>query len=89
MQVAETGNGIWFSIEVAGEEFVAFVTADALCGEFNKKTKAGKALRSIYRQHRTVIDAVAKRKFLNGMQRPVQLTSEDFVPSHSDISARF
>jgi hypothetical protein len=77
--MTETKSGVWFSIHIEEEEFVAFITADALQARFQKDAQPADKLASTYQKNRQVIDALAKRKFLGGALRPVQVTASDFM----------
>ncbi len=73
----DSRNGLWFSIEIDEEEFVAFVTAQALDEHFNA-SKSKDSRRVAYRQNRKTIDSVARRKFFSGFPRPISLGVADF-----------
>jgi hypothetical protein len=70
-------KGLWFSIEMENEEFVAFVAAEVLEKRFNAKRTA-ESRRVAYRQNRQFIDSVARRNFLRGFPRPLKLGMADF-----------
>jgi hypothetical protein len=74
---SELRNGLWFSIEIDEEEFVAFVTAEALDEHFNA-SKNKESRRTAYRQNQKTIDLVARRKFFSGFPRPINLDVADF-----------
>ena len=78
MNVISLMQGLWFSIRVENEEFVAFVTAGALRTRFNAHDKDRQALQQAYNQNKNQINSIAQRKFLNGTSRPIRLTSADF-----------
>jgi hypothetical protein len=69
--------GLWFSIKIEAEEFVALLSAEALAKHFLPQ---GDKLepRSAYRRNRKLIDAVARRKFLEGCPRPITVDAADF-----------
>ena len=69
--------GLWFSIKIDPEEFIALLSADAL-EELGRQADAPAAPRSAYRRNRKVIDAVARKKFLDGCPRPVKVEAADF-----------
>jgi hypothetical protein len=71
-------NGVWFSIDIAGEEYLAFVSAAALCTHFNASETRESQL-AAFRQNEYSIAALAQRKFLEGVMRPVKLTDADFA----------
>lgn len=70
-------DGLWFSIEIEKDEFLVFISTEALgvhCKDPQKKSEALAA----YRANRHLIDAVARQKFLNGYPRPIKLGAGDF-----------
>jgi hypothetical protein len=70
-------KGIWFSIEIENEEFLAFVSDEALRTHFEaSKTKQSQL--SAFKENRKLIASVARRRFLEGVSRPVKLNAEDF-----------
>lgn len=71
-------NGLWFSIQIEQDEFLAFVSADVLCIHFNASKAAKRVLMQAYRKHQRTIDEAARRKFIRGAPRPVQLSVGDF-----------
>jgi hypothetical protein len=73
-------KGLWFSIEIENEEFVAFISAEALSVHFNASDKKS-SQQAAYKQNRDIIDAVAQRKFLSGAPRPIKLDASDFRKS--------
>ena len=70
-------SGLWFSIKIDAEEFVALLSADAL-EQLGRQTDVPAEPRSAYRRNRKIIDAVARRKFLDGCPRPVKVEAADF-----------
>jgi hypothetical protein len=78
MSANDATEGLWFSIEIGEEEFIAFVSADVLHIHFNAPSKRDKALVHAYQQHQHVIDAAARRKFISGAVRPIKLSVGDF-----------
>jgi hypothetical protein len=71
-------NGVWFSIDIAGEEYLAFVSAAALSLHFNALETRESQL-AAFRQNENPIAALARRKFLDGAMRPVKLSDADFT----------
>ncbi len=69
--------GLWFSIKIEADEFIALLSADALTQHFQAADEPTEA-RSAYRRHRKLIDAVARRKFLEGCPRPIRVEAADF-----------
>lgn len=70
-------KGIWFGIEIDNEEFVAFITVDALAVHFRSSGEKGCLVRA-YKANRDVIETAAREKFLSGFARPVRLSVGDF-----------
>jgi hypothetical protein len=83
--MTETKDGIWFSIHIEEDEFVAFITAEALRTGFKTRTRVSSKLGSTYQKNQQVINALAKRKFLSGAARPIQVTAADLLHKHADI----
>ncbi len=76
-QDTTTPAGLWFSIKIESDEFIALLAADALerlCGQAETPAEP----RSAYRRHRKVIDAVALKKFQDGYPRPIKVEAADF-----------
>lgn len=74
-------DGLWFSIEIEKDEFLAFISTEALDAHFKappRQCDAGTAAVASYRANRSVIDAVARQKFLSGFPRPIKLGAADF-----------
>jgi hypothetical protein len=70
-------KGVWFSIEIENEEFLAFVSDEALRIHFEaSKTKQSQL--SAFKENRKRIISVARRRFLERVSRPVKLGAEDF-----------
>jgi hypothetical protein len=69
--------GVWFSIKIESEEFIALLSKDALEQHFLKEDAAVEA-RAAYRRNRKLIDSVARRKFLEGCPRPIKVEAADF-----------
>ncbi|WP_228526732.1 DUF1488 family protein [Noviherbaspirillum soli] len=69
--------GLWFSIKIDADEFIALLSAEALEKHFLPKD-AQLEPRSAYRRNRKLIDAVARRKFLEGCPRPITVDASDF-----------
>jgi hypothetical protein len=72
IRMAELQNGVWFSIDIEDEEFIAFISTEALSATFHVDEKKPPKLRSSYSVQREMINAVAKRKFLSGSLRPIE-----------------
>ncbi|MDB5795425.1 MAG: hypothetical protein JWR25_1804 [Noviherbaspirillum sp.] len=71
-------NGVWFSIDIAGEEYLAFVSAAALSSHFNAAETMESQL-AAFKQNEYAIAELARRKFLKGAMRPVKLNDADFI----------
>jgi hypothetical protein len=78
MSANDPTDGLWFSITIENEEFIAFVSADALLIHFDAPSKMNNALLRAYQQHQHIIDAAAHRKFFSGAVRPIKLSVGDF-----------
>ena len=70
-------TGLWFSIKIDSEEFVALLAADALQQLLGQSGGAVEP-RNAYKRNRKVIDAVARKKFLDGYPRPIKVEAADF-----------
>ena len=68
--------GLWFSIKIDSEEFVALLAADAL-QRLLERTGATAEPRTAYKRNRKVIDALARQKFLDGCPRPIKVEASD------------
>jgi len=68
---------LWFSIEIEQDEFVAFISNEALENHFKEPRENGDAV-AAYRANQSIIDSVARQKFLRGFPRPIKLSSGDF-----------
>jgi len=68
--------GLWFSIKIDSEEFVALLAADALEHLLERSTVPVEP-RNAYRRNRKVIDALARQKFLDGCPRPIKVEASD------------
>jgi hypothetical protein len=77
-QTAALPAGFWFSIKIESEEFIALLSKDAIEQHFLKEDAAVEA-RAAYRRNRKLIDAVARRKFLEGCPRPIKVDASDFI----------
>jgi len=77
-QSAAKSAGLWFSIKIESEEFIALLSNDALERHFLKKDTPAEA-RAAYRRNRKLIDAVARKKFLEGCPRPIKVDATDFA----------
>lgn len=69
--------GLWFSIKIDSEEFVALLAADAL-QQLLRQSDVAVEPRNAYKRNRKVIDAVARKKFLDGYPRPIKVEAADF-----------
>jgi hypothetical protein len=76
-QGAGSQAGLWFSIKIEAEEFIALLSAEALEKHFLSQDSQLEP-RSAYRRNRKLIDAVARRKFLEGCPRPITVDASDF-----------
>lgn len=72
-----TQQGLWFSFEHENDEFIAFISSEALTLYFNASEKKSSQL-CAYQKNKERIELVARQKFLNGAPRPVKLGSGDF-----------
>ena len=70
-------TGLWFSIKIDSEEFVALLAADAL-QQLLRQSGGAVEPRNAYTRNRKVIDAVARKKFLDGYPRPIKVEAADF-----------
>jgi hypothetical protein len=77
-------KGLWFSILIDGDEFVAFISGEALAEHFDEAKGTDSPL-TVYSRHHDQINAVAEKKFLGGCLRPIKLTTLDFM---SDAKSR-
>lgn len=68
--------GLWFSIKIDSEEFVALLAADAL-ERLREVSGTPAESRSAYKRNRKVIDALARQKFLDGCPRPIKVEASD------------
>lgn len=78
MGIKEAWKGLWFSFEINAEEYVAFISADALCIHFHAAGVERRHLLDAYRKHRQGIDTLAKNRFHSHAPRPVKLDVSDF-----------
>jgi hypothetical protein len=70
-------SGHWFSIKINTEEFIIFLSLDAIEKRFANADKVFEP-KLAYKKNRKLIDAVARRKFLQGCPRPITVVAEDF-----------
>jgi hypothetical protein len=70
--------GLWFSIKIEAEEFIALLSREALEQHFLTENAKAEA-RAAYRRNRKLIDAVARKKFLEGCPRPIKIDATDFA----------
>jgi len=78
MCMSNASKGLWFSLEIKAEEYVAFISTEALLVHFQAAGTDKHQLRRAYRKHQEAIDAVAKERFHNDAPRPVKLDVSDF-----------
>jgi hypothetical protein len=71
-----TPAGLWFSIKIDSEEFIALLAADAL-ERLLERSGAAVEPRNAYKRNRKVIDALARQKFLDGCPRPIKVEASD------------
>ena len=76
VQAREVRSGLWFSIKIDSEEFVALLAADAL-ERLLERSGAEVEPRSAYKRNRKAIDALARQKFLDGCPRPIKVEASD------------
>jgi hypothetical protein len=76
VQRAAANAGLWFSIKIDSEEFVALLAADAL-ERLLDHPEGPIEPRSAYKRNRKVIDALARQKFLDGCPRPIKVEASD------------
>jgi hypothetical protein len=69
-------TGLWFSIKIESEEFIALLASDAL-ERLLARDDASAEPRSAYKRNRKVIDALARQKFLDGCPRPIKVEASD------------
>jgi hypothetical protein len=74
----EALKGIWFSFEIKAEEYVAFISTQALLVHFHAAGTDKQHLRRAYRKHRASIDAMAIERFHGHVSRPIKLGVSDF-----------
>jgi hypothetical protein len=72
-----TRKGVWFSLEIQHEEYLALISSDALNVHFHASKKECDQL-TAYKKNRIAIDQVAYRKFANDAFRPIRLSVADF-----------
>jgi hypothetical protein len=75
---ADASKGLWFSFEIGDEEYVAFVSTEALLTHFQAAGADKRDLSRSYRKHRELINTVAIERFLGRAPRPVKLGISDF-----------
>jgi hypothetical protein len=75
-------KGLWFSLEINGEEYVAFISAQAMLIHFQAKGMSKSQLNECFRNNQERIVAVAKNRFLTHATRPVKLDVNDFSGGH-------
>ncbi|MFC7517185.1 DUF1488 family protein [Herbaspirillum sp. GCM10030257] len=72
-------RGLWFSFHVDEEEFIAFVSAEALKNCFNASGEGDRHLLRAYTENQSRIDTVARQRFMTGAPRPIRLSMSDFL----------
>lgn len=70
-------RGVWFSLEIMNDEFLALISTDALNIHFKASDRERDQI-TAYHRNRAAIEQVARRKLLGGAQRPVTLGVADF-----------
>jgi len=73
-----TKNGLWFSMFIEEEEFIAFIPDSVLETHFNAHKKK-KGTVAIYKENRERIHSIAQKKFREGHTRPIKLDDADFI----------
>jgi hypothetical protein len=73
----EARKGVWFSMEIDDDEFLAFISAEALRMHFDaSRTKESQLAK--FKENKKRIVSVARRRFLDGVTRPIKLRAADF-----------
>jgi hypothetical protein len=70
-------KGVWFSIEIEEDEFLAFVSDEALQVHFEASGTKESQL-AAFKENRKRIVSLARRRFLDGAVRPIKLRAPDF-----------
>jgi hypothetical protein len=70
-------KGIWFSMEIGSDEFLAFVSDEALREHFDASLTRQSQL-AAFKENRKLIVSLARQRFLDGAVRPVKLQATDF-----------
>lgn len=88
MHNSDAQKGLWFSFEIDGEEYVAFISTEALRCHFQAAGANKRHLVHAYRNHQNRIHAVAQERFHHRAPRPIKLDvgdfgSEGFIPAAS------
>lgn len=71
-------EGLWFSFEMDEEEYVAFITMEALRIHFHATGKGKRQLLRAYLENEAQIKAVARHRFRNNAPRPLRLDLNSF-----------
>lgn len=71
-------EGLWFSFESDAEEYVAFISAEALRVHFEATGTNKRDLVDAYKKNHQRIVAMARNRFQNHARRPVKLDVVDF-----------
>jgi hypothetical protein len=72
-------EGLWFSFESDAEEYVAFISAEALRVHFHATGTNKRNLMEAYKKHQERIVAMARSQFKNHAVRPIRLDVNDFL----------
>jgi hypothetical protein len=72
-------EGLWFSFESDAEEYVAFISAEALRVHFHATGTDKRNLMEAYKKYQERIIAMARNQFRNQARRPIRLDVKDFL----------
>jgi hypothetical protein len=72
-------EGLWFSFESGAEEYVAFISAEALRVHFHAAGTNKRNLMDAYKKYQEHIVAMARIQFQNQARRPIRLDVNDFL----------
>lgn len=75
--LSQQPSGHWFSIKINTEEFIVLLSRDAIENRFMNPGNSVEP-KLAYKKNRKLIDAVARRKFLQGFPRPITVVAADF-----------
>lgn len=73
----EARKGVWFSMHIEDDEFLAFVSDEALRAQFGASRSKESQL-AAFKENKNLIVSVARRRFFDGAARPVKLWPADF-----------